>query len=716
MSPASRPLPTITRRLPHTLRASLLAATLFAVGSGASAQVYVVDNQHANASTSGPGTAEQPYLTIQSAVTARKGPGITIVVNPGIYREQVSVPASGAPGQPYVIRASGSGVIVDGSDDLSDESHWDESQGTTFVAEEVSWDPKQVFVDGVRLAPSTESPADLPESSFVYVPGQGLFVNLGGENPAAHVVQVSRRDHGFTMSSRSFVTLQGFQVLRTRDRGLSLHTCADAVVSGNVVRFAASYGIHAVNSQRVTIEGNVSTDHQLHGIGLTAGSTACTVRGNECARNVHPEVRLGNGIYVYAAPGNLLEGNALHENQDSGMHIVAGSDDCVSRNNRSWLNGDHGFDHVNAARTTHVHDVAFGNYRDGFSFEGSSPDSRLHNCIASENGLFSNRFDLWVESGALVGFASDHNLFWNSTSQTLIKTGAVFHPTLASYQAATGLDPNSQQADPRFVDPTQGDFRLQTGSPAIDAASSEVAEWPAADAVGQARLDDPRTADRGVGPILFADLGAFELVPSDVPPVATSPPLLHAAPGGIVSFTVSATDPDGDPIQSLALVQVRMPQGHQGTFVPDSGNASGTFTWDAATAPAGQYVVEFVAANALAGVARTILELRPLNEPTDQPVTDDPPAAPVAFPDAEVSPALPGGPLTLMLPGEAAVEWSIYDLQGREIWSEARRRTSGRLQLAWPGLDASGAKAPRGIYFARIRVGSTQLVRRIVRR
>src|SRR5262245_16055106 len=387
MQPATTRTP--MRPLRRAARNTLLTAvSLLACASGALAQTFYVDNQHPAASDAGPGTELQPYRTILAAATAHKGPGITILVKPGVYREQISVPASGAAGSPFVFRATGPGVVIDGSDALGGTAGWVVSSGTEYLCAAVIWTPKQVFVDGSRLAAyPPEWRGSLPANSFCYVAGMGLYVNLGGANPGSRNISASRRNHAFTMSSRSFVTLDGFTITRTNDRGINMNTCADGVIANNRVSFASSYGMQAVNCQRMRIEANVTTDAAMHGIGLTAGSTACIVRNNESARNAHPTTRMANGIYLYGAPGNTLSGNNLHHNQDTGMHFSSGSNDCVAFNNRSWANGDHGYDHLGAANVSHVHDVSFGNYLDGFSFEGNSPGGRVHNCISVDNGL-----------------------------------------------------------------------------------------------------------------------------------------------------------------------------------------------------------------------------------------------------------------------------------------------------------------------------------------
>src|SRR6185436_16909480 len=97
----------------------------------------------------GPGTQASPYCTISAAASQHPGPGNTILVVAGTYREQVSVPASGASGSPFVVQAGGPSVVVDGADDFSSAALWELVTGDVWLAD-VTWAPKQVFADGAR--------------------------------------------------------------------------------------------------------------------------------------------------------------------------------------------------------------------------------------------------------------------------------------------------------------------------------------------------------------------------------------------------------------------------------------------------------------------------------------------------------------------------------------------------------------------------------------
>src|SRR5262249_5717997 len=304
-----------------------------------------------------------------------------------------------------------------------------------------------------------------------------------------------------SVSARSWISVEGFEVTGSEDRGIVVaDSCTNVTVSHCTVSFSHRMGIQAVKGSDLRIASNVVHDCHDHGISLTRGVTNSIVEDNESFRNARPAERAANGIYLFDSPWNVLRRNRLHDNQDTGLHIQSGSNNCVAYLNRSWNNGDHGYDQLEATGTIHVCDVAYGNYKDGFSIEGNASGTQLYNCIAIENGLTTNEFDLWVDEGSMPGFVSDYNIFWNSTKQPPVKCIATLYKKVAAYSGSSGRDRQSLQVDPRFVNPAAGDFRLQPGSPAIDSGSSEVPNWPATHALGPERRDGPATPDRRARP------------------------------------------------------------------------------------------------------------------------------------------------------------------------------------------------------------------------
>jgi parallel beta-helix repeat protein len=572
-------------------RGAWLALGLLIASAAPAAASYYVDMGSASCSNSGPGTEDQPYCTISAAVAAHNGPGVEIIVKPGIYRETVTIPNSGSAAGNFVIRASGPGVVVNGADDFSDPAKWTLSTSTVYLASTVTVSPFQVFVDGARLIPAAAgtTPSALAVNNFIFVSGQGLYVNLGGANPGTHVTEVGKRLYAFRLSAKSYVTIQGFHVTRTEDRAIYLSSNSNyCSVRGNMVDFAYRYGIAVSTGTGELIEQNVVGDNQDHGIAITSSSTGCTIQDNESYRNFYPTARASNGIYLNSSTSNLLQRNRLHNNQDTGLHLQTNSDNNISIQNVSYNNGDHGFDHLYAQNTIDIGNVAYGNYKDGFSIEGTSPGTHVYDCIAINNGLYVQpvdgvlEYDLWVDQVSSSGFVADYNIFWNNTSQYPVKFITTKYTTVAAYSAASGQDVHSLQLDPKFIDPANGNFHLQAGSPAIDSGISSVANWPATDADGLARVDDPATPNTGSGSPNFTDRGAFEFQASGSVPTAalTVMPSSGTAPLFVTADGSGSTDSDG------TVASYRFDFG-DGTVVGPRPGSSATHTY----AVAGNYTV-----------------------------------------------------------------------------------------------------------------------------
>ncbi|HEY2955648.1 MAG TPA: right-handed parallel beta-helix repeat-containing protein, partial [Candidatus Eisenbacteria bacterium] len=423
-------------------------------------------------------------------------------------------PASGASGSPITLKAlsaPGQPVVVDGADDFSNSALWVKYSGNVWLAASVTWSPFQVFANGARLTASTVAPGSMPAGTFQYVAGTGLYVNAGGSNPATQLAQVGHRPYGFYVGGKAFVVIDGFEVVRAEDRGIMITNVSSNIeVVRNFVHFSYRMGIQAIGCTAVRIASNLVADNSHHGISLTSGTTGSTIEDNESCRNLLPGTRVANGLYMFGAPGNLIRRNRFHDNQDTGEHFQTGSNDNISIQNISWNNGDHGYDHYAATGNIHVNDIAYGNHMDGFSFEGDSPGNQLFNSIAVENGLTTDEFDLWVDGSSDSGFVSNDNIFWNSTIQVPVKYILTKYANVADYVAVSGQDTRSIQADPKFVSPATANFHLMTGSPAIDNANSAAPNWPAFDIDGNTPMDAPSAPNVGLGPVAFADRGAFE--------------------------------------------------------------------------------------------------------------------------------------------------------------------------------------------------------------
>jgi hypothetical protein len=98
---------------------------------------------------------------------------------------------------------------------------------------------------------------------------------------------------------------------------------------------------------------------------------------------------------------------------------------------------------------------------------------------------------------------------------------------------------------------------------------------------------------------------------ADQSPVVVVPDLVESAEGDSVRFDVTASDPDGDPIRGLGVLQV--PPG--AVFDVDLAASKGTFRWLPGFSSAGLYSLSFFAENAIRGYGYTQLQI----EDTDRP-------------------------------------------------------------------------------------------------
>jgi hypothetical protein len=98
---------------------------------------------------------------------------------------------------------------------------------------------------------------------------------------------------------------------------------------------------------------------------------------------------------------------------------------------------------------------------------------------------------------------------------------------------------------------------------------------------------------------------------NDLDPVVHAPPHVNAPRGVPLSFTVTASDPNGDAITSLTANLSSLPPGSDAHFTPGAGNTSGVFTWTPAMTDSGIFGVTFTSTNELVGVGATEIHVYP---------------------------------------------------------------------------------------------------------
>ncbi len=203
----------------------------------------------------------------------------------------------------------------------------------------------------------------------------------------------------------------------------------------------------------------------------------------------------------------------------------------------------------------------------------------------------------------------------------------------------------------------------------------------------------------------------------DRAPVVTAPSSAKATAGAALTVNVTASDPDGDAIESLIANLSALPTGHTATFTVDSTRRTGTLRWTPRSSETGNYKLTFTAANGLSGSASTTLRVSRPGTAASDPTA--PESEVTSVPQRlSLSPAFPN-PSTrsvrfvLDLPARAPASFSVHDLQGRILASERTIRAPGTWTWEWSGI-VRGDRARPGVYLLRVQVAESVFVRRFV--
>ncbi|MEO1718073.1 MAG: choice-of-anchor Q domain-containing protein, partial [Planctomycetota bacterium] len=274
--------------------------------------------------------------------------------------------------------------------------------------------------------------------------------------------------------------------------GLFISTSSDVVVrdsdfirnlcagSGAALRFSSASGV-VVDSRFVENEASSGGAFQVVG-DASASIYSCTFIGNSALREGD---ELGRGGAIIANAGTV-EADLFVYNSifDGNVGTGGGAIDVGFESN------------VTVVNSTFVNNTS-DEFGSAIWKTSSTADARVFNSVFSGN----------VPSDDQIRFNSSAGI--EEASFNLINGGF------------TAPGTNNIQADPMFVDPSNGDYSLMPSSPAIDAGSTSLYLGPTlSDLAGNPRAqDDPDTADTGeaiVGAVI--DMGAFEFtVDSSIP-------------------------------------------------------------------------------------------------------------------------------------------------------------------------------------------------------
>lgn len=396
-------------------------------------------------SDAGAGSSSAPWATLQKAADV-VGPGDRVVVKAGNYKG-FYLDTSGTAGSPIEFFAE-PGVLI--------------NTPTSGAGNR----------DGINL--ELASHIILDGFSIAGMPRSGVRSVGNASNPA------------------EFVTIRNVHAYDNGTWGIFTGFVDDVLIENNETSGSKSqHGIYVSNSgDRPVIRNNLiwgnrgagihmNGDASLGGDGLITGAV---VTGNEIYGNAATNGSTfggGSAINMDGVQDSLVANNLLYDNHASGISLFQGD----------GAEGSTG----NLVINNTIHQAVVSRW--ALNIQNASTDNTvLNNIIVSEQ---PTRGAINISANSLPNFVSDYNAVISrfTTNDSTVQT-------LAQWQASTGQDAHSFVATPAqlFEDWTTGDYRLRSGSPAIDTGTATNA--PTIDIAGT-----PRPAGAGF------DIGAYE-VPS----------------------------------------------------------------------------------------------------------------------------------------------------------------------------------------------------------
>ncbi len=285
----------------------------------------------------------------------------------------------------------------------------------------------------------------------------------------------------------------------------------------NTVKEFYLYGIYNVYCQGTLIKGNtverptrpsVSTGY---GIYLSTNSAGCTVDANIVRNLFGGATGSSSTAYCLYNSGSGTAGNEINWTNNL-VHTI--------NNGTGTIYGFYaaGYDHVNVFHNTIVLDDAAATSGTTYGiYAYGNPMLIKNNVVYVARGGTGSKYCLYESTSPAT---SDHNVFYlNAPAGTNnIAYRSTAYATLAAWQAATGQDLNSFEANPGFASPSTGDFKPT--NLALDNKGEAVGVGH--DLLGVAR------------PSALPDIGAYEF--GTMPAACSGMP----DPGNTISSTANA--------------------------------------------------------------------------------------------------------------------------------------------------------------------------------
>jgi len=445
------------------------------------------------------GTKALPFQTISRAADVAKA-GDVVLINAGIYYEDVKPLYSGEPNRYITYQNAGDGdVIIDAQGGQRagcieiDNKNYLQFIGLTVRGANsyLTWPRAGIsMTDGTNhiilnnittynnyvgiMAYGRENPV-----SFITVQNSKTFGpgNIGNIHygfffyKKVHDSNIINNHAAYTLPEAQSYGIE----ISTDYPGIQSNGSRRIVVTGNEVDHNESQGIHTWNAVGVLIGSNYLHDNGATGIQIEDGSENIVVENNLSENNAQ-KYEFETGVWIDNSKNVVVRNNILRNNK-VGLTITR-SDRVIIHDNYLYFN-NRGAQNLDNAAGLIVEDLATNIsvtqntfYKNG---AGGMPRGAVNfglfhpTCtnITFKNNIIAeaaNALDLLQDSCS--GFVSDFNDFFN-TRPLAIKWNQS-QTDWSTYRAVSGQDAHSLTSDPFFMDPTAFNFSLHPTSPLID--------------------------------------------------------------------------------------------------------------------------------------------------------------------------------------------------------------------------------------------------------
>jgi hypothetical protein len=433
------------------------------------------------------GTRNAPFKSISKAI-ANALPGDTVFVKKGTYHEKVFVSNSGTIEKPIVlmpysndlVRINGDGLLISGTEALLTIRNAKNIQVEGFIVENFRTSAKGIDINGVIIDKGSKN-ISLRKNTIHHIEnnaspqdgrsGHGILVIGNTDEPLTNIIVEENIVHDCNTGYSENITVNGY--------------VDEFTIRGNKVYNGENIGIVAAGGYA----GNANPALNYVRNGLISENEVYAIDGKTGPIPAFEKHNGAIGIYIDGARNIIVERNRVYR-CGRGIGLVSETDnfptqDCIVRNNVVYNNSLAGISlggYLNytgggTIRCYVVNNTLYKNSLDRGYFDEFEGEIRLvENCmdnVLQNNIIYTVSGQPFIHKYTKSGRGNkiDYNLYFSENIATWIWEG---QPILSSEQwkkiNKTDIHSNYNE-NPRFVNPTTDDYRIERASPARSSAN-----------------------------------------------------------------------------------------------------------------------------------------------------------------------------------------------------------------------------------------------------